>query len=104
MNFKFLADDESEEMQDAIKCLQNILSIPEGSVPLNRGLGVSWSSLSDVPLEMENDFATELMEKVEIYEPRVRVNEVQFTHNEGKSEATIQVELVESEDDDEEET
>ncbi len=102
MDFKFLSDDDSEEMQDAIKCLHNILSIPEGSVPLNRGLGVSWTSLSDVPLEMENDFATEIMEKVEKFEPRVRVNEVQFTHSEGQSEATIQIELVEDEDGEEE--
>ena len=96
MQFSFTTDDKSEEMADAIRCLENILSIPEGSIPLNRGIGLSWASLSSVPEDIENDYATELMEKVEEYEPRVRVTDVQFTHGEnGSTSASIQVELAE---------
>lgn len=104
MQFSFMTDDKSEEMADAIKCLENILSIPEGSIPLNRGIGLSWASLSSVPEDIENDYATELMEKVEEYEPRVRVTDVQFTHSEsGRTSASIQVEMVESDESEEDE-
>lgn len=103
MQFSFATGDKSEEMTDAIKCLENILSIPEGSIPLNRGIGLSWASLSSVPEDIENDYATELMEKVEEYEPRVRVTDVQFTHSEnGSTAASIQVEMVESDESEEE--
>lgn len=103
MQFSFVTGDKSEEMTDAIKCLENILSIPEGSIPLNRGIGLSWASLSSVPEDIENDYATELMEKVEEYEPRARVTDVQFTHSEnGSTAASIQVEMVESDESEEE--
>lgn len=103
MQFSFMTDDKSEEMADAIKCLENILSIPEGAIPLNRGIGLSWASLSSVPEDIENDYATELMEKVEEYEPRVRVTDVQFTHSEnGRTSASIQVEMAESDESEEE--
>lgn len=99
MQFSFATDDKSEEMADAIRCLENILSIPEGSIPLNRGLGLSWASLSSVPEDIENDYATELMEKVEEYEPRVRVTDVQFTHSEnGSTSASVRVEMAESDE------
>lgn len=103
MQFSFTTDDKSEEMTDAIRCLENILSIPEGSIPLNRGVGLSWASLSSVPEDIENDYATELMEKVEEYEPRVRVTDVQFTHGEnGSTSASIQVEMAEQSSSEEE--
>lgn len=103
MQFSFTTDDKSEEMTDAIRCLENILSIPEGSIPLNRGIGLSWASLSSVPEDIENDYATELMEKVEEYEPRVRVTDVQFTHSEsGSASASIQAEMAESDGSEEE--
>ena len=103
MQFSFTTNDKSEEMTDAIRCLENILSIPEGAVPLNRGLGLSWASLSSVPEDIENDYATELMEKVEKYEPRVRVMDVQFVHSgNGSTSASIQVEMAELDSSEEE--
>jgi phage baseplate assembly protein W len=103
MKFNFISDNESEEINNIIDCLQNILAIPEGSIPLNRGLGLKWSSLSSVPEDLENDYATDLMEKVEEWEPRVEVESVEFEYGEdGQVTVNVHIELVENEDNEEE--
>lgn len=66
--------------EDIGRCLENILNIPEGSIPLSRGMGLRWTGLSKIPAEMENDIATDIVEKVEQYEPRVSVKEVEFSY------------------------
>lgn len=80
MVFNFISEDGTSEAEDIRRCLNNILNIPEGSIPLNRGLGISWRNLSQIPPDLENDIATEIIEKIEEYEPRVAVNEVTFTY------------------------
>ena len=70
----------SAEIQELSNCLKNILNIPEGSIPLARKLGMSWANLSQIPADMENEYATELIEKVEEFEPRVSVSEVSFSY------------------------
>lgn len=103
MKFNFISENESEEINNIIDCLQNILAIPEGSIPLNRGLGLKWSSLSSVPEDLENDYATDLMEKVEEWEPRVEVESVEFEYGEdGRVTVNVHIELVENEDNEEE--
>ncbi len=103
MKFNFISENESEEINNIIDCLQNILAIPEGSIPLNRGLGLKWSSLSTVPEDLENDYATDLMEKVEKWEPRVEVESVEFEYGEdGQATVNVQIELAETEDSEEE--
>lgn len=81
MNFKFVPQGNISEIQDICKCLTNILSIPTGTIPLARGLGISWANLSKMPADIENDVATEIIEKVEQYEPRVAVSEVVFDYD-----------------------
>ncbi len=84
MDFHFIFDGFSqEETEDITKCLTNILNIPEGSIPLARRLGVSWGSLSQVPPDMENDYATEIIEKIEEFEPRASVSDVSFSYGDG---------------------
>jgi phage baseplate assembly protein W len=103
MKFNFISENESEEINNIIDCLQNILAIPEGSIPLNRGLGLKWSSLSTVPEDLENDYATDLMEKVEKWEPRIEVVAVEFGYGEdGQATVNVQIELTETEDNEEE--
>lgn len=103
MKFNFISENESEEINNIIDCLRNILAIPEGSIPLNRGLGLKWSSLSSVPEDLENDYATDLMEKVEEWEPRVEVESVEFEYGEdGQVTVNVHIELVENEDNEEE--
>lgn len=103
MKFNFISENESEEINNIIDCLQNILAIPEGSIPLNRGLGLKWSSLSAVPEDLENDYATDLMEKVEKWEPRIEVVAVEFEYGEdGQATVNVQIELAETVDNEEE--
>lgn len=66
------------EIEDIAKCITNILSIPSGSLPLARKLGLSWTNLSKIPPDLENDIATEIIGKLAEFEPRVAVNEVTF--------------------------
>ena len=68
-------------IEEISKCINNILSIPAGSVPMTRGLGINWVNLSNIPPDMENDIATEIIEKVEEYEPRVTVSEVTYDYD-----------------------
>ena len=100
MKFNFFSDEQSEEMNDILYCLRNILSIPEGSIPLSRRLGLDWNNISTVPEDLENDYATDIMEKVEEFETRVEVTEVEFKHNEeGETDVNITIEFAESDDD-----
>lgn len=93
MKFNYISDGNIPEVQDICRCLNNILSIPAGSIPLARDLGISWANLSRIPADMENDVATEIIEKIERYEPRVMVSEVDFEYDDqGKVIANITME------------
>jgi phage baseplate assembly protein W len=81
MEFKLLSSD-NIKIKNISKCLENILNIPEGSIPLSRGMGLKWNVLSKIPPDMENDIATDIVEKLERYEPRVSVKEVTFSYQE----------------------
>lgn len=88
--YSFQPEYAPEEIEDISRCLDCILGIAEGSCPMNRGLGVNWDILDGIPPDMENEAATDIMEKVDEYEPRVSVEEVSFRHNtEGEAVVTI---------------
>ena len=70
-----------DEMEDVRDCLNNIANIPRGSIPLARGLGLNWGLLSEVPEDLENDYAVEAAEQFTEYEPRVAISEVSFSHD-----------------------
>ena len=69
-----------EEFHDIGRCLNNIANIPRGSLPLVRGLGLGWESLSEVPEDMESEYTVEAVEQFAKYEPRISVREIQFQH------------------------
>lgn len=79
--YSFQPEYDPEEIEDIRQCLDCILGIAEGSCPMNRGLGVNWDVLDGIPPDMENEVATDIMEKVDEYEPRVAVEEVSFQHD-----------------------
>lgn len=81
MKSMLIADEALSEFEEISGCINNILSIPAGSIPLDRGLGISWANLSKIPPDLENDIATEIIEKIENYEPRVSVDEVTFSYD-----------------------
>jgi hypothetical protein len=78
-NFMYKGDFTPTEIQDISKCLGNLSSIPEGTIPLARRMGLSWGNLSQIPADMENDYATEFVEKVEEFENRVSASDVSFS-------------------------
>lgn len=93
MELRLVSDGSMTEIEDISKCISNLLSVPAGSLPLARGLGISWANLSKVPPELENDIATEIISKLSEYEPRVSVRGVTFGYDdEGKVTANIAVE------------
>lgn len=98
MKAEFLFEEGSAEYQNICRCLTNLLNIPAGSIPLSRGLGLSWSGLSRIPPELENDIATEIVEKVEEYEPRVSVSNVSFIY-EDDGMVTVRIELEKGDED-----
>ena len=71
-----------EEFRDVMQCLQTLLSIRAGSQPLDRELGIDYDSAIGYPLNVaENMVALEIIEKINTYEPRVKVNSVRFEVN-----------------------
>lgn len=68
---------EKAELERNIK---NILETRAGSQPADRDFGISWKCLDEIPDVAESFFVLELHEKIERYEPRVEVDEVEFYH------------------------
>jgi len=98
MEFKISTTGTVNEIEDIKKCLNNIMSIPEGSIPLSRGLGVSWSNLDNISEDLENEIVTELAEKIAEYEPRVSLSEVTFDYD-TNGKATLNIFLEGGEED-----
>ena len=96
MLYEFTSNDNSHEMKDIIQCLTNLFNIPRGSIPLSRGMGMNWRFLSQIPPDLENDMATDLIEQVAEYESRVAVSEVVFENVEGTT--TVGIVLEKGED------
>ncbi len=97
--YQFGQNTDQDTMEDIKECIDNILRIPEGSIPLSRGLGVSWESLSEITPDMENDYAVEIVEKIEKYETRVAVSEVTFDYDNENGEVTVRIVFEGGEDD-----
>lgn len=78
MELVFDTNDQSEDMKDAIRCQKNLYNIPKGSFPLARDLGLSWEMLNQPTPEAENEFAAEVVEQTQKYEPRVVITSCTF--------------------------
>ena len=71
-----------EEFADVKQCLETLLSIRAGTQPLDRNLGIDLDGIAGYPLDVaRNMLSLEIIEKVEIYEPRVEVESVEFDSN-----------------------
>lgn len=69
----------SEEFDDVKQCLETLLSIRAGSQPLDRELGINFDKIIGYPLDVaKNMLSLEIIEKIERYEPRVKVDSVKF--------------------------
>lgn len=71
-----------EEFADIRQCLETLLSIREGSQPLDRELGINFDGIVGYPMDVaRNMLSLEIIEKVERYEPRVEVDSIDFEDN-----------------------
>ena len=71
-----------EEYADIKLCLETLLSIREGSQPLDRKLGINFDEIVGYPMNVaKNMLSLEIIEKVEQYEPRVEVDSIEYEDN-----------------------
>lgn len=81
IQFEFLDELENSEIKDILKNLNNIFRLSEGTLPLLRGVGLSIDNVSKIPVDLENDIVTDMVSKVDLFEPRVSVSSVDFFHD-----------------------
>lgn len=81
---------EIDDAEDVMRCVQNLILTPAGTIPLVRDFGID-QSLLDLPLPTAQSLlAVEIIEKVAKYEDRAAVQEVQLSATpEGKIEAKV---------------
>ena len=71
-----------EEYADVKQCLETLLSIREGSQPLDRELGIAFDEIVGYPMDVaRNMLSLEIIEKVNRYEPRVEVDSIEFEYS-----------------------
>lgn len=91
--FDFQEEMSEAEVNDILRNLNNIFRIPEGTLPLLRSLGLSISNVSKIPTDLENDIVTDIVAKVDEFEPRVSVSNVEFKHTQdGETEIKVYLE------------
>lgn len=67
------------EFQDIKRCLETLLSIRAGSQPYDRDLGIDYDGAIGYPASVAmNMLSVEIIDKVERYEPRVKVDSIEF--------------------------
>ena len=72
---------EIPEAEEILRCIRNLIMTPVGTVPLDRDFGIDQSILG-LPIDAVQSLLTvEIIDKVEQYEPRVSVSEVELTAN-----------------------
>lgn len=85
MDFINELDSESfseEELNDINECVSNLLSTIAGEQGLDRNFGIETREIMDVPTEeAENLITLEIIEKIDKYEPRVEVDDIEFEYN-----------------------
>ena len=73
----------SNEEQELLRTLTTLFSTRAGSQPADRDFGISWECLDELPEVAESLFALEAYRKVEKYEPRVEMKDIEFENAQG---------------------
>ena len=85
MDFINELDSESfseDELNEINECVSNLLSTIAGEQGLDRNFGIETREIMDVPTEeAENLITLEIIEKIDKYEPRVEVDDIEFEYN-----------------------
>lgn len=81
-----------EEFNDVRRCLETLLSVRAGSQPLDRDFGINYEKIVGYPMNVaQNMLSLEIIEKVEKYEPRAEVENIEF---EGDFEKGILIPII----------
>ncbi len=68
-----------EEFNDVRRCLETLLSVRAGSQPLDRDFGINYEKIVGYPMNVaKNKLSLEIIEKVEKYEPRAEIENIEF--------------------------
>lgn len=71
-----------DELNDINECISNLLSTIAGEQGLDRNFGIETRGIMDAPTEKaENLMTLEIIEKIDKYEPRVEVDDIEFEYN-----------------------
>lgn len=80
-SYEYSLSDVPEDTREEIKrCVETILSTRAGTQPVDREFGISWECMDQLPEVAKNRFIIEATEKIEKYEPRVRVKRIEFSY------------------------
>jgi len=81
---------ELSEPEDIMRCLRNLVLTPMGTVPLDREFGLDLNFVGLPIGTAQNLLAIELIDKVDRYEPRASVKEVELnTTTDGRITAKV---------------
>lgn len=69
-------------LSEIIQNIKMIISTVKGSVPLDRSFGLDNSALDEAPIVAEALMTAAVIEAIEMYETRVVVDSVKYTHDE----------------------
>ena len=71
-----------EELNDINECVSNLMSTISGEQGLDRVFSIETRGIMDAPTEeAENLMTLEIIEKIDKYEPRVEVDDIEFEYN-----------------------
>ena len=89
-----------KELEDVDECVSNLLSTIAGEQGLDRDFGIDTSGITDMTTEeAENMLTIEVIEKIDRYEPRAEVDDIEFIYSvEGRVSPKIYFKKRESED------
>lgn len=89
-------DDGSEEAKEIYAQLTNLLTHTENMIPGSRAFGMNDEYLDDSLEELQNEFATDLYDKVDRFIPTIDIPEIKWDKiGDGAYRATIVIERKE---------
>ena len=87
-------------IKDIKRNIRQLCSLIEGEVVSDRDMGINWSAIDNKPEIAETMIINELTDKIERYEPRVLVDEIDVKHDFDR--LHLNIKIVTNEDYDEE--
>lgn len=97
MRYSFEIKGAAEEEEELQVNLKTLLETRAGSQPVDRDFGISWEFMKEIPEVAESILAAELTEKVEKYEPRVEIEDMEISAGED-GEYRVHIKFIGKED------